>query len=133
ALGWDELALRLPSLVAAALTCAVVFAWSAATIERRAALWSAAALLCCHFFLDAARQPRMDSMLALFVTTAAVSLERAMALRPSRGATWYFSAAAASIGLGALTKGILGIALPGLVLSLFLLVRGRLRELLRLD
>jgi hypothetical protein len=133
ALGWDELALRLPSLVAAALTCAVVFVWTAATIGRRAALWSAAALLGCHFFLDAARQPRMDSMLTLFATAAAVSLERAMAWRPSARATWYFAAAAASIGLGALTKGILGIALPGLVLPLFLLVRGRGRELLRLD
>ncbi len=77
-LGWDELALRLPSLVPAALTCAIVFAWVAATIGRRAALWAASSLLFCHFFVDAARQPRMDSMLALFVTAAAVCLERAI-------------------------------------------------------
>ncbi len=172
AFGWNELALRLPSLIAAALTCAIVFAWTSATIGRRAGLWSAAALLLCHFFLDAARQPRMDSMLALFVTAAAASLERAIAVRPlARGrdqrsrahqwseakpadesascvrnkdsatcvpridarATWYFAAAAAAIGLGALTKGILGIALPGLVMVLFLLVRGRFGELFRFD
>jgi 4-amino-4-deoxy-L-arabinose transferase-like glycosyltransferase len=131
ALGWTELALRLPSLIAAAMTCAAVFAWSGATLERRAGLWSAAALLLCHFFLDAARQPRMDSMLALFVTIAAISLERAIAARPSAKypAAGYFIVAAGAIGLGALTKGILGIVLPGLAVALFLLVRRRLGEL----
>jgi len=145
-LGWNELALRLPSLAAAALTCAIVFAWTACTIGRRAGVWSAATLLCCHFFLDAARQPRMDSMLALFVSAAAISLERAIAVRAASKtragtgasaaiiagsrATW-FCAGASAIGLGALTKGILGIVLPGLALALFLLVRRRFEELFR--
>jgi 4-amino-4-deoxy-L-arabinose transferase-like glycosyltransferase len=130
ALGWKELALRLPSIIAAALTCTIVFAWSASRLGLTAGLWSAGALLLCHFFLDAARQPRMDSMLALFVTAAAISLERAIALleRTERGEIWYF-VAAAMIGLGVLTKGILGVLLPGLVLALFLLIRGRLTEL----
>ncbi len=134
ALGWNEIAFRLPSLIAAALTCAIVFAWSG-RLGLRVGLWSGAALLLCHFFLDAARQPRMDAMLAMFVTAAAVSLERAIAARAQaeRDAAWYFAAAAAAIGLGALTKGILGIVLPGLVVALFLLVRGRLGELLRFD
>ncbi|MBV8054985.1 MAG: glycosyltransferase family 39 protein, partial [Deltaproteobacteria bacterium] len=135
ALGWSELALRLPSLIAAALTCAIVFAWSSRTLGPSVGLWSAAALLLCHFFLDAARQPRMDSMLALFVTAAAVSLERAIAARAQAKphATWYFIAAAIAIGLGTLTKGILGIVLPGLVVALFLLIRGRLAELFHFD
>jgi 4-amino-4-deoxy-L-arabinose transferase-like glycosyltransferase len=135
ALGWNELAFRLPSLVAAALTCAIVFAWSSRTLSPRAGLWSAAALLLCHFFLDTARQPRMDSMLALFVTVAAVCLERALATGTSAKSpsTWYFVAAASAIGLGALTKGILGIVLPGLVVALFLLIRGRFGELFRFD
>jgi Dolichyl-phosphate-mannose-protein mannosyltransferase len=133
--GWNELALRLPSLIAAALTCAIVFAWSRRTLGPWAGLWSAAALLLCHFFLDAARQPRMDSMLALFVTVAAVSLERAIDARGQANgrATLYFVAAASAIGLGALTKGILGIVLPALVIALFLLIRGRLLELFDFD
>jgi 4-amino-4-deoxy-L-arabinose transferase-like glycosyltransferase len=177
-LGWNELALRLPSLVAAALTCAIVFAWSSRTLGRQVGFWSAAALLLCHFFLDAARQARMDSMLALFVTAAAACLERAIykpaatlvepKTAPADGfaryaskkqaspvsptlsrnteampasvsqhptssyQTWYFVAAAGAIGLGTLTKGILGIVLPGLIVALFLLIRGRLRELFRL-
>jgi len=124
ALGWNELALRLPSMVAAALTCAIIFSWTRGLLGRRAALWSTAALLCCHFFLDAARQPRMDSLLALFVTVAAISLERATALRVNHRSLRYFVFAALSIGLGALSKGILGIILPGLAIALFLLVSG---------
>ena len=54
-------------------------------LNRRIAFWAAASLLLCHFFLDAARQPRMDSMLALFVTAAAIAFERA--LRPAGSAT----------------------------------------------
>jgi len=134
-LGWNELAFRLPSLIAAALTCAIVFAWSGRRLGPRVGLWSAAALLLCHFFLDAARQPRMDSMLAFFVTAAAVSLERAIGTRAQAEphATRYFVAAAGAIGLGALTKGVLGIVLPGLVVGLFLLISGRLGRLFHFD
>jgi 4-amino-4-deoxy-L-arabinose transferase-like glycosyltransferase len=128
-LGWSELALRLPALVPAALTCAVIFAWSGASIGRRAGLWAAAALLLCHFFLDAARQPRMDAMLALFVTIAIVCLERALSSRR----TGWFVLAALAIGLGSLSKGILGVALPGVTIALFLAVRRRFWDLFRLD
>ena len=144
AFGWTELALRMPSMVAAALTCAIVFAWAAIAINRRAAFWAAASLVLGHFFLDAARQPRMDSMLALFVTVAAVSFERA--LRPPVGPGDAASAsidfrsrrlglaiAALMMGLGILTKGILGILLPGLVAGLYLVVRRRLRDIFRAD
>ncbi|MGH7878753.1 MAG: glycosyltransferase family 39 protein, partial [Candidatus Binataceae bacterium] len=128
-LGWHELALRLPALVPAALTCAIIYGWILSRLNRHAAFWAAASLLLCHFFLDAARQPRMDSMLALFVTAAAVALERATATpRPA-----WAGAAALAIGLGCLTKGILGIALPGLVIGVYLLVRRRLTELFRTD
>jgi 4-amino-4-deoxy-L-arabinose transferase-like glycosyltransferase len=135
ALGWNELAFRLPSVIAAAMTCAIVFAWAGQRISLQAGLWSAAALLLCHFFLDAARQPRMDSMLALFVTAAVLSLDQVVS-RPTQSQSStnrYYVAAAVAIGLGTLTKGILGIVLPGLVVGLFLLLRGRLRELFRVD
>jgi 4-amino-4-deoxy-L-arabinose transferase-like glycosyltransferase len=170
-LGWNELALRLPSLVPAALTCAIVFAWVAATIGRRAALWAASSLLFCHFFVDAARQPRMDSMLALFVTAAAVCLERAIRRGPagvaaisagaaassiessvetatsddkdaisrsitshdfeSRHRALFLAIAAVAMGLGILSKGVLGILLPGLAPGVYFLVRRRFWELFR--
>ncbi|MGH7984710.1 MAG: ArnT family glycosyltransferase [Candidatus Binataceae bacterium] len=151
AFGWTELALRLPSIVAAAATCAVIFAWLGATVSRRAGFWGAASLLLCHFFTDAARQPRMDSMLALFVTAAAVCLERAVAVgettpavvagsaegsemcsAPSRRYL-FLALAALMMGLGILAKGVLGILLPGIALGLFMLVRRRFWELFRPD
>ncbi|MGH8011004.1 MAG: ArnT family glycosyltransferase [Candidatus Binataceae bacterium] len=152
AFGWTELALRLPSMVAAAATCAVIFLWLGATVSRRAGFWGAASLLLCHFFTDAARQPRMDSMLALFVTAAAVCLERAVntsgnpaavavagdaAVSEKRSASsrryLFLAIAALTIGLGILAKGVLGILLPGIALGLFMIVRRRFWELFRLD
>src|SRR5262249_12941720 len=92
-------------------------------------------LLCGHFFLDASRQPRMDSMLALFVTLAALFLACADdAGRPERSGSWgCYSLAAVTIGLGILTKGILGIVLPGGTIALYLIARWRLRDLFRID
>ena len=144
AFGWTEMALRMPSMLAAALTCAIVFAWASIAINRRTAFWAAASLILCHFFLDAARQPRMDSMLALFVTAAAIAFERALRPPGSPGDTasapsdfpsrqMGFTLAALMMGLGILTKGILGILLPGLVAGLYLVVRRRWRDLFRAD
>jgi 4-amino-4-deoxy-L-arabinose transferase-like glycosyltransferase len=154
AFGWSEIALRMPSMVAAALTCAIVFMWASIALNRRLAWWSASSLLLNHFFLDAARQPRMDSMLALFVTAAAMAFERAlrasgdnsstpMAVRSStdesfapidpRSQRIALTLAAVMIGAGILTKGILGILLPGLVVGLYLVVRRRFRDLFRVD
>jgi 4-amino-4-deoxy-L-arabinose transferase-like glycosyltransferase len=128
-LGWTELAFRLPALVPAALTCAIAYAWAASRLGRETALWSTVALFFGHFFLDAARQPRMDALLAMFVTAAVASLECAIV---TRRRAW-FAAAALAIGLGCLTKGILGIALPGCVIAFYLIVRGRFTQLFRLD
>ncbi len=141
ALGWSEIALRLPSMVAAALTCAVIFAWMRVRIGRSVALWAVAALLCEHFFLDAARQPRMDAMLALFVTAATVLLEGAVngdatdgsGDAPAGNRRVYLALAALMIGLGILTKGILGIVLPGATIASYLVVRRRLLDLFRID
>ena len=110
-------------------------------MNRRIAIWAAASLLLCHFFLDAARQPRMDSMLALFVTGAAIAFERSLraagddSLAPPdpRSHRIGLAIAALMMGLGILTKGILGILLPGLVAGLYLVVRRRVRDIFRLD
>jgi 4-amino-4-deoxy-L-arabinose transferase-like glycosyltransferase len=141
ALGWSEIALRMPAMVAAALTCAIVYLWASIAMNRRTAFWAAASLLLCHFFLDAARQPRMDSMLALFVTAAAMAFERALRSFDDdpaspidvRARRIGLTLAAIMMGLGILTKGILGILLPGLAAGLYLVVRGRVRELFRID
>lgn len=132
-LGWNEIALRLPSLIAGAATCAIIFVWLTATVSRRAAAWSLAPLALSHYFVDAARQPRMDAMLALLVTAATVCLERGFAHIPDRRRRiLLFTAAAVLMGAGTLAKGPLGIVLPLIAVGSYLLLRRRWRELLRL-
>lgn len=127
-LGFNEFSLRLPPMIAWALVCALVFMWTAIVASRRAGLVAAAALLFCHFCADAARQPRMDTMLALFVTAAIIALERALA-PPTRHRSLLLAGAALAMALGILDKGPLGILLPGLVLAVYLLLRRRWRDM----
>jgi len=127
-LGWTEAGVRAPSIVAGAVTCAVLYAWIAATLSRRAALWAAVALISCRYFADASRQPRMDEMLTMFLSGALVCLERTLAGKSYRRAG-FAAAAAILMGLGTLTKGPLGVVLPGLTIVLLFGVRRRLIDL----
>ena len=129
-MGMTELALRAPALLAAAATCAILYWWLARAWSPRAGALGAAALLFGQFFADAARQPRMDSMLTLFVSAATVVLETVIAGRSGRIRRSY-AAAAILIFLAVLSKGPLGIVLPALTIGLMLAVQGRFRELLR--
>lgn len=128
-MGMSELALRAPALLAAAATCAVLYWWLARAWSPRAGLLGAAALLFGQFFADAARQPRMDSMLTLFVSAATVLLETTISERAGRLRLSH-AAAALLIFLAVLSKGPLGILLPALTIALVLLVQRRFKELL---
>jgi len=131
-LGWNELAFRLPELVASAATCALLFLWLAQVAGYRAGFWGAASLLLCHYFADAARQPRMDAMLTMFTTASIICLERALFGARERRRRLLISAAIL-MALGTMTKGPLGPLLPALVLGSYCLVTRRWRELLALD
>ncbi|MGD1026650.1 ArnT family glycosyltransferase [Candidatus Binatus soli] len=154
-LGWREVALRAPSILAVALTVAVLYAWMASSIGRRAALWSMPALLTAAYVADAARQPRMDALLMMFLTTAMVCLERAFSPSPrspsaadphwngsadytpervgSRRRALLAGAAALAMSAAILTKGPIGVILPGLTLAIFFTIERRARELFRPD
>ena len=125
--GWNEFALRAPSIFAAAVTAALLYAWLAASMSRRAAMWSVPILLSTQYVADAARQPRMDALLMMFLTAAMVSLERAIAAQ--RRCTVLLAFAALAMAGAILTKGPLGVILPGLVLAIFLAAQHRTREL----
>jgi 4-amino-4-deoxy-L-arabinose transferase-like glycosyltransferase len=131
-LGWNEIAFRLPEIVAAATTCAILFFWLAQVATYRAGFWAAAALLFCHFFADAARQPRMDAMLTMFATASIISLERALCGAPNRRRQRLLLAAIL-MALGTMTKGVLGVLLPGLVIGAYCAATGRWRRLFALD
>lgn len=129
--GWNEIGLRAPSILATAITSGILYAWLASSLGRRAAMWSVPVLLSTQYFADAARQPRMDAILMMFLTAAMVCLERALSRTPRRKVL--LAIAAVSMGGAILTKGPLGVILPGLTLTIFLAVERRLSELFRFD
>jgi len=145
--GWNEFALRAPSILAVALTAATLYAWLASSIGRRCAVWSMLPLLAAQYSADAARQPRMDALLMLFLTVAIVSLERALSPSVSDSSVpprerrasgvvhrWMLMGCAAlAMAAAVLTKGPIGIILPGLTLVIFFAIRRRLAAVLRLD
>ena len=129
--GWNEFALRAPSILAVAMTAAVIYAWLASAIGRRAAIWSVPILLSTQYVADAARQPRMDALLMMFLVAAMVGLERAISGHPKRKMLLAFAAIA--MGGAILTKGPIGVVLPGLAIAIFLGYERRLRELLSME
>jgi 4-amino-4-deoxy-L-arabinose transferase-like glycosyltransferase len=124
---WNEIALRAPSMLAVAITAALIYAWMASAASRRAAVWSVPILLSTQYVVDAARQPRMDALLMMFLGAAMVSLERGMSGHPKRKAL--LAVAALAMGGAVLTKGPIGLVLPALALVIFLAYQRRLREL----
>ena len=129
--GWNEIGLRAPSILATAFTSAILYAWLASSMSRRVALWSVPILLSTQYIADAARQPRMDAILMMFLTATMVSLERALSERPMRKVL--LAIGAVSMAGAILTKGPLGLILPALALTLFLAFERRLPELFRFD
>jgi 4-amino-4-deoxy-L-arabinose transferase-like glycosyltransferase len=130
-LGWNEMGLRAPSLVATALAGAILYSWLASSLGRRVALWSVPVLLATQYLADAARQPRMDAIFMMFLTAAMVCLERGLSRPPTRGIL--FALAALAMGGAIMTKGPLGVILPGLTVLIFLTAERRLSDLFRLD
>jgi 4-amino-4-deoxy-L-arabinose transferase-like glycosyltransferase len=129
--GWNEIGLRAPSILATAITSAILYLWLASSLSRRAAIWSVPVLLSAQYIADAARQPRMDAILMMFLTAAMVCLERAISQNPKR--KLLLAIAAFAMGGAILTKGPLGVILPGLTLSIFLGVERRFSELFHFD
>ena len=127
-LGWNEFALRLLSILAAASVCALLYAWTSVVFDRRIAIWAATLVLLCKYFVENALSPRMDMLFVLFVVGASLGLERASA-KKGRERFKMLAVAAACIALATMSKGPAGALLPGLALGSFLLLRGRSREL----
>jgi len=63
--GWNEVALRAPSILAVGMSAAILYAWIGSSLSRKAAIWSVAALLSSQYVADASRQPRMDALLMI--------------------------------------------------------------------
>jgi 4-amino-4-deoxy-L-arabinose transferase-like glycosyltransferase len=119
-LGYNELAIRLPSAIAAFST-AILLWWFGANRLRRPVLGFSAAIILVSFpgyvCIHGTRTGDYDALLTLFMTASLVSLLVHLQTDKPR---WLFLTAVA-LTLGVLTKGVAGLLfLPGILLFLLM-------------
>ena len=132
-LGWlrgggiDEVTARLPAVAAAIATVLVTSRLGADLFGARAGVLSAAILATSNLFFWYARQGHPDQFLTFFVTVAALGLWRGgLAPQSDRRPRWIVLAYGA-MALGVLSKGLLGVILPLVGATTFLVLTGPLR------
>jgi hypothetical protein len=110
--GFKLWALRLPSILAGAGMCALVFAWVGEGNSAVSALTAVVLLLSSHLFFVLSRIALTDALLAFWITLALYALARDPKL-DTRTRLWIFGAAT---GAAIMTKAVAGI-LPLFVLA----------------
>jgi hypothetical protein len=126
----DEATIRFPSALYGALGVLVVYLFGRALYGASAALLGAAILATSSVYATQALSARVDMTLTFYVTLSLVlfySLYRGFLTRPAWRYIFY-----AVWGIGTLAKGPLGLLLPALVIAVFLTLKKRWDELLKL-
>src|SRR5262249_28602186 len=124
-----ELALRLPSSLAALLGLLVVFLLGRGLFGRRTGALAAVVLATTYGFFMEARWAHPDMLWTLWLLLACLAFHRAYA---SGGSARWLALFYLSIGLAVLTKGPHGILIPLLAVLVFLSSTGGLRFLKRM-
>lgn len=118
--GLGELAVRLPSALAASLTVGFVSLWGSVSGGVRRGLWAGLVLATSVEFVFLGRLGKMDMVFTLFFTMAMLSFlwwrER------GKGYIWPFYL---FIGLASLAKGPVGVLLPFLIVGISLAIEKR--------
>ncbi len=126
-LGYTEFAARVPAALLGLGTVLVTFLLGRRLLGFRAGVLAAVILATSPEFIVLSRSVMHDISLAFFVTLALSFFFRAYAGSPRRTASLMLLYA--SLGVAVLAKGPIGLLLPGMIIVLFLLVRGRLNFL----
>jgi 4-amino-4-deoxy-L-arabinose transferase-like glycosyltransferase len=124
--GVTPFAVRLPSAIAVALTAFVLYGWARRRGLERVGWLAAIIYPLCPLSFGLARQAVMDSLLALWLTAAVIGW-----IEGYQGDRRGYLLMAVAAGLATLTKGLIGLALPGAAFVLWLLVRRDWQELRR--
>ncbi|HEV8673978.1 MAG TPA: glycosyltransferase family 39 protein [Methylomirabilota bacterium] len=133
ALGWlrggriDEVTARLPAVAAAVATLLLVHRLGTDLFGGGAGLLAGVVLATSNLFFWYARQGHLDQFLTAFVTLACLGLWRALtATTPAQAAAWT-AVAYGAMGLGVLSKGLIGLVVPLLAGATYCLATGRIR------
>src|SRR5262245_2796513 len=134
-LGWlaggdiREVTARLPAVLAAVAGLLLTYRLGVELFGRRAGVLAACALATSSLYFWYARQGHPDQLLTAFVTLACLAWWRSLhAPEGGRAAAWAAGAYAA-MGFGVLSKGLLGLVLPLLAASSYLLLTAPPRAL----
>jgi len=128
---FDELTARLPAVVGALATLALTLAMGEALLGARTGLAGALVLATSGLFFWYARQGHPDQFLTASVTLACLGLWRSFGLPAGRARTAWLAIAYGAMGLGVLSKGLLGLVLPLLASACYLGLTGPLRAVPR--
>ena len=126
-LGLSELAVRLPSALAASLMVGFVFLWGSVSGGLKRGLWSGVILATSMEFVFLGRLGKMDMVFTFFFTMALLAF--LWWKEQGKGSIWPFYL---FLGLASLAKGPVGIFLPCLIVGLTLVLEkrsNRLREM----
>jgi 4-amino-4-deoxy-L-arabinose transferase-like glycosyltransferase len=112
--------LRLPNGLVAIVIALITGATAARWFDARTGFWASFALMTCLLFVYEANSYRPDLLFTLFISSAFVLYADGSLEEPR---LWLRMAAFACLGFAMLSKGILGLLLPGLILVLWHLSR----------
>ena len=127
----DEVSARLPAVVGGLASLAFTLALGRALFGARAGLAGATVLATSGLFFWYARQGHPDQFLIAAVTLACLGLWRSFTTPRGRRRTAWAALAYAAMGLGVLSKGLLGLVIPLLAGAFYLALTGPLRAVPR--
>lgn len=125
--GFTPLAARMPSALAATLTAVLIWQWAKRRGLERVGWLALLIYPLCPLTMGLARQAIMDSLLTLWFTLTVIGWVEGY----TRDRRWYLLMAAGA-GLATMTKGLIGLLLPGGALALWILLRRDWAELRRI-
>ncbi|HEY5543974.1 MAG TPA: phospholipid carrier-dependent glycosyltransferase [Candidatus Binatia bacterium] len=131
--GVSEWAARLPSALAALACIALVYRFAQLRWGRWAALWSALILVTSFQFFVLARVVILDMTLTFFLTLALCSFYEAAHTESAKRRRIASIAMYLALAGATLIKGLIGVAVPGMVIFAYLLVRKQWAVLRRID
>ncbi len=133
--GMDEWAARVPSVLAGLVFVLLIMSAGARLLNVRAGFYAGLLTAVSLQPVVYSRTAVPDMLLSVFVTLSLYAFLRSMVIdrqTASDNSRWWLPLAYASAGFAFLTKGPLGLILPGLTIFAYLLFSGNAKDLLKL-
>ncbi len=130
--GISEWSLRLWPALFAVLGCLAVYAAGWRLYDRRTGLLAAAVLATNPLYYELGRAVTLDMAVSVLITVALLAFLLGVEQPPGRSRRCYMWGCYACAALATLTKGLIGLVLPGLVIGTWLVVMGDWRQLKKL-